>query len=429
MSALTTTEDPPDRIAALAAQLGAPVDHDDPLAFAAEDLREAVDARDLVRARGAWSEVARFLREATPGGGVTLVNAADWLNEEPADPDQVLQGIFDRGDKVAVIGGSKRRKSFFIAQLALQLASGRDFLSWHVSKPRRVLCVQMEIASVHYHRRIRGLARDLVVSPNDLGDRLGILNTRGHDLSGAEGVERIAEMAGDFKPEVIILDPLYKLLQGDENLARDMKPVLAAFDRLAEEMGAAVVYAHHDAKGASGEKDIRDRGAGSGVLGRDYDAAFSLSSHAVEEDAVVVDVLVRNYRPTNSITIVWKQSTAPEIMAGGYRFEWCPEMEPIKATGRDQQSAAKRTHIEQHVGVATQMLQKGPMPIAVYKDNLATQLHLSTDRVRALVATMVAGDTPRAAEFEERARGRHSKVIGLPGDIAQLREKATKHDE
>jgi RecA-family ATPase len=39
-----------------------------------------------------------------------------------------------------------------------------------------------------------------------------------------------------------------------------VKPVLAQFDRLAESTGAAVVYIHHDTKGAAGERDSRDPG-------------------------------------------------------------------------------------------------------------------------------------------------------------------------
>jgi RecA-family ATPase len=42
---------------------------------------------------------------------------------------------------------------------------------------------------------------------------------------------------------VVILDPLYKLLEGDENSAQDMKPLLAGFDRLAETTGAARKWA------------------------------------------------------------------------------------------------------------------------------------------------------------------------------------------
>ena len=50
--------------------------------------------------------------------------------------------------------------------------------------------------------------------------------------------------------EFATFDPLYKLADGDENSARDMKPVLAAFDQIAAMTGAAVAYSHHDAKGS-----------------------------------------------------------------------------------------------------------------------------------------------------------------------------------
>jgi RecA-family ATPase len=104
------------------------------------------------------------------------------------------------------------------------------------------------------------------------------------------------------KPEVIFFDPLYKLNEGVENAAEDMRTILAAFDMVAEETGAAIVYVHHDTKGNPGDRDIRDRGAGSNVLGRDYDACMTLTSHAQEDEAIVVDVLLRNYKPQPGTT-------------------------------------------------------------------------------------------------------------------------------
>ena len=80
---------------------------------------------------------------------------------------------------------------------------------------------------------------------------------------------------------------------------------MSAFDELAEQTGAAIIYVHHDTKGSPGDKDIRDRGAGSNVLGRDYDACVTLTAHASDPDATVVEVLLRNFPPQDPFTIAW----------------------------------------------------------------------------------------------------------------------------
>jgi RecA-family ATPase len=201
-----------------------------------------------------------FLNQAT---GLKVINGADWLITDPPPPDQILEDMLDAGDKMAVLASSKLRKSFFFQQMALSLAAGRDFLEWRVTKPRRVAYIQFEIREHHSHRRTRNLARAMRIRPDDLGDRLLIIPARGLGLVGADGLEQIRQAIAAFKPEVIMLDPLYKLAAGAENAAEDFKVLLNAFDQLAEQTGAAILYVHHDTKGSPGDKDIRDRGAGS----------------------------------------------------------------------------------------------------------------------------------------------------------------------
>jgi hypothetical protein len=118
-------------------------------------------------------------------------------------------------------------------------------------------------------------------------------------------MDYIEGVARSIEAQVIIFDPLYKLMDGDENAAHEVKPTLRAFDKLAEATGAAVIYTHHDPKGNAAERDIRDRGAGSNVLSRDYDACITLTPHRDEPDAAVVGVLLRNYPPQDSFCIQW----------------------------------------------------------------------------------------------------------------------------
>jgi RecA-family ATPase len=188
------------------------------------------------------------------------VSAAEWLESEPPEPDQIFVDTLDAGDKMAVLAPSKMRKSFFVQQMALALAAGRDFLAWKVRQPRRVVYVQFEIRAHHSHRRTRRLAHSLGIGPDDIEDRLMIISGRGAGLRGADGLERIVKTAADFEPEVIMFDPLYKIAEGAENVAEDFKVLLNAFDQLAERTGAAIVYVHHDTKGVAGARfGIRHR--------------------------------------------------------------------------------------------------------------------------------------------------------------------------
>lgn len=231
-----------------------------------------------------------------------LVDAGDWLDTPPEAADAVMSGVFDTGDKMPIIGSSKTRKTFFVLQLAIMIAAGRScFLKWQIPKHRRVLFVQMEVKAAHFHARVYRMGKALGMEPAELDDRLAIANLRGVDFKAHEMIR----LARRHEAEVVIVDPVYKLMDGDENLAKDVKPLLAAFDRITMETGAAVLYVHHDSKGDQSEKRTRDRGAGSGVLARDFDAAIYLTEHKLD-GLLCVETLLRNYAPQDAFSIRWE---------------------------------------------------------------------------------------------------------------------------
>ena len=76
--------------------------------------------------------------------------------------------------------------------------------------------------------------------------------------------------------ELIIIDPIYKVLTGDENSASEMAAFCNLFDRISNDCGCAIVYCHHHSKGSQGDKRSMDRASGSGVFARDPDAMIDL---------------------------------------------------------------------------------------------------------------------------------------------------------
>ena len=191
--------------------------------------------------------------------GVTALVASTWLKEPQIPANPVLLNLFDSGDKVVIIGQSKTRKSFFALQLSLTLSSGRGFLGFISTEKKKVLLVQSEIKKDRYHSRCVRMAERLNIEPDELSELL-IVNTRGAP-SQQLLIERQVE---EHKPDVVIIDPFYKLISGDESKSEDVKPILRFFDTLAEKSGAAIVYVHHDKKGVSGDQQLTDRGSGTG---------------------------------------------------------------------------------------------------------------------------------------------------------------------
>ena len=336
-----------------------------------------------------------------------VVDASTYAMHEPPPVDAILESMFDAGDKFVLIGSSKARKTFFLLMLALSLSAGLErFLCWTIPKRRRVLVIQFEIKSVHYHRRVHRACKAMNLAPEAIEAWLFIVNARGAPIS----LDQIAALAKQIGAEVVILDPLYKLLEGDENSAQDMKPLLAGFDRLAETTGAAIVYAHHNGKGFAGDRDTRDRGAGSGVLARDFDAAAYLTDHAADEGLLVLSTLLRNYPGTDPVSIAWEEG----------QFVLSAEA-PIERTSRNRQArAARKVGIEEHIPTAMGLVQNAAIPVTVFKERLRTA-GLTREMTRAVVDMLTSGDDPQLATFESRAFKKHEKWIGTVEQIQVIR--------
>lgn len=82
----------------------------------------------------------------------------------------------------------------------------------------------------------------------------------------------------------VIIDPIYKVLTGDENSADQMAHFTNQFDKVATELGSSVIYCHHHSKGSQGGKKSMDRASGSGVFARDPDALVDLVELEVSEE-------------------------------------------------------------------------------------------------------------------------------------------------
>ncbi len=343
------------------------------------------------------------MREADGQKVLSLKKAAEWLTEPLTAVDPIVEGIFDVGDKLVVIGSSKSRKTFFKLQLIICLAAGRPFLGWSVPRPRRVLHVQFEVQAHHYQRRLISMCQALGITADDLGDRMHILNARGSGLSGCKAIEEIKTYAEITNPDLITIDPLYKILEGDENSnGRDgMKGTLAAIDELAETFEAAVGYVHHDPKGSVGERAVIDRGAGGGILARDFDSSLVITPHASEDDSYVIELVLRNYRPQEPKVIKWEESDT-----GAYCFTLSTGIAPTKMTSKTK----RVTHLSDYLPIALGIL-RDEMSITDFKAEFKARSGLGDNRIRDFVNWATAGNSPPLITREERGNRRHEKWI------------------
>lgn len=254
-------------------------------------------------------------------GASLTVDAESWIDAEPPPLNSIVEHLFEGGDKLLIVGSSKSRKSFFTLQMALALAAGKhEFVGWKIKAGVKTLLINCELKPAHLHRRLHYAAKRMGITREDLAGRLVIINTRGHIVTEA----KLEAWTRQHKPAVLIVDPIYKLLDHDanENDGSAWRPILNCFDRIAEEQGAAVAFVHHNPKGRAGDRDARDRGAGSGVVARDYDSAIYLTEQRDQADCIVVQTITRNAAPREGFVIRFEDRL----------FEVADDVAPVEKT-------------------------------------------------------------------------------------------------
>ena len=192
----------------------------------------------------------------------------------------LIEGVLRQGHKMLLAGPSKAGKSFALIELAVCIAEGLPWLGFHCARGR-VLYVNLELdraSCLHRFRDVRAAMGAPSVHSVD------IWNLRGHAIPMDKLAPKLIRRAAKKNYLAIIIDPIYKVITGDENSADQMAKFCNQFDKVCTELGCAVIYCHHHSKGSQGSTRAMDRASGSGVFARDPDALLDLIELPVSDD-------------------------------------------------------------------------------------------------------------------------------------------------
>lgn len=180
-------------------------------------------------------------------------------------------------------GPSKAGKSFALIELCVAIAEGIPWLGFACAQGR-VLYVNLELDRASCLHRFRDVYRTLGVNPMDSHPKhIDIWNLRGRSAPMDKLAPKLIRRAAKKTYTAIVIDPIYKIITGDENSADQMAAFCNQFDKVATELSCAVIYCHHHSKGAQGGKRSQDRVSGSGVFARDPDALLDMSELPVTD--------------------------------------------------------------------------------------------------------------------------------------------------
>jgi len=249
--------------------------------------------------RKTWVEWLDFVEGASdelPG----LVSLDEYKDNPPKLPDELIKGVLRCGHKMLISGSSKAGKSFLLMELCIALAEGKPWLGFPC-KQGRVLYVNLEIDPASCINRFMKIYEALHLPMKHM-DNIVIWNLRGFAVPLDRLVPKLIRRVKDSGYSAVIIDPIYKVITGDENNASDMAAFCNQFDKICAETGCATIYCHHHSKGAQGGKRAIDRASGSGVFARDPDAQLDMIQLELDDD------LSNNVRDGNSTA--WRMESS-----------------------------------------------------------------------------------------------------------------------
>lgn len=186
----------------------------------------------------------------------------------------LIDGVLRKGHKLLLAGPSKAGKSFALIEMVIAIAEGKRWLGFRCAQGR-VLYVNLELDRASCLHRFRDVYEALGWLPDNISN-IDIWNLRGNSVPMDKLAPKLIRRAAKKDYAAIIIDPIYKVLTGDENSADQMAAFCNQFDKVCNKLGAAVIYCHHHSKGYQGGKRSMDRASGSGVFARDPDALLDL---------------------------------------------------------------------------------------------------------------------------------------------------------
>ena len=218
----------------------------------------------------AWKEYIESVNDNLPDSE----NLGEALKNLPPLAPELIKGVLRKGHKMLISGPSKAGKSFALIELCIAIAEGGDWIGMPCSEGT-VMYVNLELDRASCLNRFAEVYRILQIK-DPHPENIEIWNLRGSSTPMDKLAPKLIRRASKKNFTAIIIDPIYKVITGDENSADQMSLFCNQFDKICTELNCAVIYCHHHSKGKQGQKSSMDRASGSGVFARDPDALLDM---------------------------------------------------------------------------------------------------------------------------------------------------------
>jgi hypothetical protein len=253
----------------------------------AEDVRRCSTRRGLVeigtriaqRARSeeceplaVTSEAQVQLADVTEAelitGNITVPTLADFLSAEDDAEDWVIPGLLAREDRMILTGAEGLGKMMLLRQIAVTAAAGIHPFTHQPMRPRTVLLVDLENPAQIMRQTIRKMVEQAKIksSRHDVADRVYVeRRPEGLNLAEPANVAWLMKRVTLCDPDILIIGPLYKLMNDNPNDEATARACTVALDLVRTRGRCALLLEAHAGHATSGMTDRPVRPTGSSL--------------------------------------------------------------------------------------------------------------------------------------------------------------------
>jgi hypothetical protein len=239
--------------------------------------------------------------------------STDHIMRTPMPPvEWIVEPVIAAGERVLLYGEFGALKSWVLLHMGLHIAAGRKWLgTFEVPKPRTVLYIDEEMSEYTMRSRIQRLVVGAKLPTDDMPfAALSQEGVRMTEMGGHILLDRLRR--SDFKPEVIIMESMRRVLVGDEKEQVDVSAFWRAIQPL-RQAGISVIISHHMRKPRmEGPDESRYRASGSTDLIAGSDSAWAvtkLNANTANLEAIRVR-LAQEPKPF-AVEFAWDGETGP----------------------------------------------------------------------------------------------------------------------
>jgi len=253
----------------------------------AEDIRRCAARRDLAQIGGrlvqqaeadtceplavttsTQAQLADIAEAEMVTGNITVPTLAEFLNVTDDAEDWVIPGLLAREDRMILTGAEGLGKMMLLRHLAVTAAAGLHPFTHQPVKPMTVLLVDLENPAQIMRQTIRTMVENAKIKSarHDVADRVFVeRRPEGLNLAEPASVAWLMKRVTMCQPDILIIGPLYKLMNDNPNDEATARACTVALDLIRTQGQCALLLEAHAGHASAGMTDRPVRPTGSSL--------------------------------------------------------------------------------------------------------------------------------------------------------------------